>query len=89
MGLYKDSFISKAKVACRSKAKQGIPSPLPMDRQEFIHPQESGITKHHRSKSSPLSFFFPQHYTLSTMLYGLGYPLGQLCTPCLLTAGAV
>lgn len=87
MGWYKDSFISKAKVVCRSKAKQGIASPLPMAGQVFIHGQENGAPlpfmvtcedKHHHSKSPPLSFLFLQCYTLSTVLSGMEYPLGEL-----------
>lgn len=81
MGWLKDSLIGKAKVVHGNKAKKGIHSPLPMDRQVF---QEScapscilqtSEDKCHHSKHFPI--LFPQLYMLSLTPYGMEYPFVQ------------
>ena len=86
MGWDENSLIGKAKAAHASKAKQGIHSLLPMDRQVFSHLQESrapsDISYLARQKPSlwmsPPSFFSPPVYMRSMTSYGMEYPCHQL-----------
>jgi len=86
LGSDKDNSISKAKVPCISKAKEGIHSLLPISRQVFSHLQESRApphvkvtweNKHHHSKC-PHFLLLAQVYVLSMTSYGMEYPFGQL-----------
>ena len=69
-----------------SKAKQGIHSLLPTCRQMFSYHQESSAPLHLmvswgdkcRNSEVARSSFFPHLFWLSTTLYDVGYPFGQL-----------
>ena len=101
MGWDKDSLLERVKAACKSKAKEGIRSLLPVSRQIFSHVQESRApsrvmvtweVKHHNSEWPRLLPSFPSfywwacyHIVWNISLISWGQP-SQLCP--LPTSGA-